>query len=64
MSVKNELVKNPYMDQVKLVRTLRILIKAVEQLPETPERDGIWGGLEVALEEAQKPLISSEDTVH
>ncbi|MBL4868981.1 MAG: hypothetical protein JKY67_21665 [Pseudomonadales bacterium] len=64
MSEKNEILQDEYLDQAKLIRTLRVLIKAVEQLPETPKRDAIWGGLEVALEEAKKPLMGSTETKH
>ena len=64
MSDKKETPNNEYFDQVELVRTLRNLIRAAEKLPDTPLRDAIWGGLEIALEEALKPVRNPADTVH
>ena len=64
MSGKKDSLDSPFLDQNKLVRTIRVLIKATEELPDDPLRDAIWGGLEAALEEAQKPIKSDSDKIH
>ncbi|PCJ21686.1 MAG: hypothetical protein COB04_02980 [Gammaproteobacteria bacterium] len=64
MSDKKNLDKNPFMDQDKIIRMVRILIKSVENLPDNDQRDAIWGGLEAVLDELNKPLLNESSIVH
>lgn len=56
--------ENPFMDQDKIIRMVRILIKSVESLPDNEQRDAIWGGLEAVLDELNKPLMNESNIVH
>ena len=56
--------ENPFMDQDKLIRMVRILIKTVESLPDNDKRDAIWGGLEAVVDELNKPLLNESNIVH
>ena len=64
MTDKKTQDEQTFMDQDKIIRMVRILIKSVESLPDNEQRDAIWGGLEAVLDELNKPLLSGSDIVH